>query len=188
MGCTTHNCNNRLDFTPRSPAQCRRFGLVKCNNFYHTHKSDFLQRFVAQLQRLSPALAKVDHRESRNRNRDRERDRTGAGRIAARCECHKYFPRKCNRFFCVLRVFHESKGNARDAAWSTSFSLIRKAEEADQDDDRVDSANQFENRISALASLLKQSRNKAAERGEEEGEGEEVTAAHWVWKTSFSQR
>lgn len=75
MGCTTHNCNNRLDFTPRSPAQCRRFGLVKCNNFYHTHKSDFLQRFVAQLQRLSPALAKVDHRESRNRNRDRERER-----------------------------------------------------------------------------------------------------------------
>lgn len=71
----------------------------------------------------------------------------------------------------MLRVFHESKGNARDAAWSTSFSLIRKAEEADQDDDRVDSANQFENRISAVASLLKQSRNKAAERGGGRGRG-----------------
>lgn len=71
IGCTnTHNnCNNCLDFTPRSPAQCRRFGLVKCNNFYHTHKSDFLQRFVAQ-----PAAATVSCFGQSRSKRERERD------------------------------------------------------------------------------------------------------------------
>lgn len=115
MGCTTHNCNNRLDFTPRSPAQCRRFGLVKCNNFYHTHKSDFLQRFVAQLQRLSPALAKVDHRESRKRNKVKERERANRSRKnCSTLRMPQIFPKEMQQILlCAARFPRKQRKRAR---------------------------------------------------------------------------
>lgn len=120
IGCTnTHNnCNNCLDFTPRSPAQCRRFGLVKCNNFYHTHKSDFLQRFVAQ-----PAAATVScFGQSRSK---RERERETLNRSRKNCstlQMPQIFPKEMQEILlCAARFPRKQRKRATSAGLVDKF-------------------------------------------------------------------